>query len=101
MRSLWEEQEALKDCRVERRLGADAALLLDHDPDCPAVAAVESGHWDTPWCGIVSGTLWRAKDGTLRGTSHPWHIIVCNSTQCGARKIVRCHALAKIGDTHD
>ena len=67
---------------------ARARILVPHDDDCGAMAAVRRGSWDTPWW-MPGKVEWRDAAGRKhRHGSARWHVVECNDPDCEARAIV-------------
>lgn len=77
-----------------------AKIIVPHRSDCMAVKETKRGFWSTPWTGIVEERFWgdaigrKSRKGHL---GHIWYVMVCNSTDCNAKKIVNSTAIAEIG----
>ena len=64
-------------------------LITPHKKNCRALALFKKGDWSTPW-GYVGDAVYRAKDGSKRGRSHRWLIVMCNSVDnCPGRILVQ------------
>lgn len=73
-------------------------ITTEHDSDCAAVAAVERGDWDTPWClprtprFFYADSLFRRHQGMKC-----WIELVCNDCRCEGTAVVLETDIAMLG----
>lgn len=62
-------------------------LIIRHRGGCVAVREVREGRWGNPWSD-TSESVYRARDGTDRGSSHRFRVYRCNDPDCPAKLFV-------------
>lgn len=75
----------------EKKMSKIANFYLEqHKVGCRAVEHTRKGTWSSPW--FISGeAVYADKNGGKRGNTTRFFVAVCNSTDCPARKLVKCN----------